>query len=136
MPRRSNVQVLSVQQLQAEIARRVAALPRMIEQRDRLNAEIAALQTLVNNAPTAGKKPGRKTAGRKRGRRGSYAQTADQFVLALLKGKSLTTADLTAAWKKAGRGGKVDNVLTKLAKAGQVKRAKVSGGQGSNYSLA
>lgn len=71
MPRRSNVEILSIQQLQAEIARRVAALPRLIEQRDRLNAEIAVLQSLVNNAPAAGKKPGPKPAGRKRRRRGS-----------------------------------------------------------------
>lgn len=135
MARKSNIEVLSIGEIEAEIERRRAKLPELIEQRNRLNEEIAVLQSLGGNRPakkTKGKR-GKKKAGAKRRKR--YDQTADEFVLGLLKGKTLTTAQLNAAWDKAGRGGKVDNVLTKVVKSGQVKRSKLDG-QGSNYSLA
>ena len=74
---------------------------------------------------------------RRRRRRGTFKQTAEQLVLSLLQGgKALTTAELTAAWKRAGRGGKVDNTLTKLVKSKKIKRRKVQGGRGSRYTLA
>lgn len=137
MARKSNIEVLSIGEIEAEIERRRAKLPELIEQRDRLNEEIAVLQSLGGNKPasrkkTKGKRGKKKAAGKRRKR---YDQTADEFVLGLLKGKTLTTAELNAAWDKAGRGGKVDNVLTKLVKSGQVKRSKLDG-QGSNYALA
>jgi len=80
-------------------------------------------------------KPAKKAKGRRK--RGVFAETAEQFVLGLLKGgKSLGTADLNKAWKKACRGGKADNALTKLTKTKQIKREKVKGVQGSHYRLA
>ena len=75
----------------------------------------------------------KKATGRRQ--RGVFSETADQFVLGLLKGKTITTAELTAAWAKSGRGGRVDNTLTKLTKAKQIKRETVKDGQGSEYSL-
>jgi hypothetical protein len=69
-------------------------------------------------------------------KRGTYALTAAEFVLGLVKGKGATTAEITAAWKKAGRGGVADNTLTRMLKAGTVKRTKLAVGKGSTYTLA
>jgi hypothetical protein len=82
-----------------------------------------------------GGKQAKKAKGRRR--RGTFKQTAEEFVLGLLKGgRSLTTAALNQAWKKAGRGGKADNTLTKLFQGKQVKRQKAKEGKGSVYSVA
>jgi hypothetical protein len=91
--------------------------------------------TLDGGKPTAnGKQRGRKAGRRKRG---VFKETADEFILGLLKGgKSLSTAELGKAWKKAGRGGKADNTLTKLVHARQLKRQKAKEGKGSVYSAA
>lgn len=90
------------------------------------------------------KKPGpklgakKKSKGKKKKSRrgpGTYKQTADDFVLAQLKGGPVTTKEINAAWKKAGRGGTADNTLSKLAKAGTIKRSSIEGKRGSKYSL-
>ena len=81
-----------------------------------------------------GKKRGQKKTAKKKTSR-SYAQTADEFVLGLLKGgKSLTTAEINGKWKQAQRAGTADNTLTKLSKAKKLK--KVKGDRGSRYTLA
>ncbi len=88
-------------------------------------------------AKAAGKaaKPGRKAGGRRK--RGVFKETAEEFVLGLVKsGKATATAEINNAWKEARRGGKADNTLTKLVKGKQLKRAKVKGGRGSAYSVA
>ncbi len=72
--------------------------------------------------------------GRRRTRR-RFDQTAAEFLLGLLKGRKLTTAEVNAAWKKAGRGGKADVTLMQLVKAKKLKRAKVKGGRGSRYGV-
>lgn len=79
------------------------------------------------------KKDGKK--GRRRGR-GSYSQTADEFVLGLVGSKPLTTKAINDAWSAAGRKGKADNTLTKLTKAGQIKRKNIKGASGSEYTAA
>ena len=68
--------------------------------------------------------------------RGHFDQTAAEFVLELLKGKSLTTKEINAAWATTGRGGRADNTLMVLTKAKKIKRQKVKGGAGSQYSVA
>lgn len=77
---------------------------------------------------------GKKAKGRRT--RGHYDQTAAEFVLGLLKDKSLTTKEANAAWAEAGRGGKADNTLLTLTKSKRIKRQKVRDGAGSEYSLA
>ena len=77
-------------------------------------------------SPTAG--PVRRRRGR-----GQFSQTADEFVLGLLKDKQMITGDINAAWKRAGRGGAADNTLGKLVKERRIKRTPVKDGRGSNY---
>ncbi len=140
MPRTANpatALLSAISKMQADRAAHVKA----IEQIDLTFAQLGITPT-----GTAGKKRGRpagvkastkaKTGGRKRGR-GSFSETAEEFVLNLLKGgKSLTTKEINVAWKQAGRGGSSDNTLTKLAKAGALKRTKIKDGRGSKYQTA
>ena len=59
------------------------------------------------------------------------------MILGLLGGgKSLSTAEINAAWKKEGRGGTADNTLTKLVKDSKLKRESVEGQRGSIYTVA
>ena len=70
-------------------------------------------------------------------KRGTFSQTGDEMILGMVKGGGQTTAQFTKAWTKSGRGGKADNVLSKLVKAGKLKREKLPKGQkGSTYTLA
>lgn len=81
------------------------------------------------------KKSTKKKAGRRK--RGKFSMTAEQFILGMLKsGRSLTTSQINARWKKAGRGGLANNTIGRLVTARSVKRSKVEGGRGSSYSLA
>ena len=78
------------------------------------------------------KKTTKKKAGRKK-----FTKTANDFILDLLKsGKTMTTAQINAKWRQVQRPGNADNPLSLLAKDGKVKREKVEGGQGSQYSAA
>lgn len=90
-----------------------------------------ALQGLGMVEPKA---PAAKPAPRKAGKRGTFKQTAEEMILSLLKGrKVLTTSQLAAAWKKAGRGSTVDNALSRMVKAKQLKRKPLGGKKGSEY---
>ena len=67
-------------------------------------------------------------------KRGTFTQTAEEMILSLLKGrKAMTTSQLAAAWKKAGRGGAVDNALSRMVKAKLLKRKSLGGKLGSEY---
>jgi hypothetical protein len=78
--------------------------------------------------------PAAPDAGRKQKKRGTFAQTAEQFIVGLLKnGKGLATADINKAWKKEGRGGRADQMLAKMVNAKKLKRTSVPGLRGSLY---
>jgi len=62
--------------------------------------------------------------------------TGEEFVLSLLNGKSLVTAEINKAWIAAGRTGNADNTLYILNKKNAVKRVRVPKGLGSVYSVA
>src|SRR4051812_36890357 len=47
-------------------------------------------------------------------RRKRFGQTADEFILDLVKNKEMTTGEINKAWRSAGRGGAADNTLGKL----------------------
>ena len=154
MPRPTALSKVSTAALQTELERRISQLASLLNIRERVDRDIAELQALAGQfgkvvAAEAPVKPVRKYRRRKakatkvvaqpvvvKGKRGQYDLTATEFVLDLLKGHSLTSSELTAAWAKAGRKGRVDNALTILVKAGTISRAKVTDGQGSEYSLA
>lgn len=72
-----------------------------------------------------------------RGRlRRSYDQTAEQFILSLVKSrKATTTAAINAAWRSIGRPGKADNAITRLVKSGALQRAKLQGERGSSFKV-
>jgi hypothetical protein len=86
-----------------------------------------------------GRKPGRPAgvtaaiAPKKRRKRGHFAQTAQEFVLGLVKSKSMTTAQVNAAWKEAGRGATANTTLSTLVKGKKIKKNKVKGIKGSSY---
>ena len=70
-------------------------------------------------------------------KRGTYALTAAEFILGLLKKAPKTTSQIGKKWAAAGRGGKADNALTKLVSDGKLKREPLPKGQkGSTYSVA
>ena len=78
---------------------------------------------------------GRRAVGRGRRRtRRTFAVSGEEAVLAYVKkvGKP-NAADVNKDWQSQGRGGKADNALSKLVKAGQLKRVKVKGERGSRY---
>jgi DNA-binding transcriptional regulator YiaG len=71
---------------------------------------------------------------RQKGKRGSFSQTAQEMILGLLKGgRVMTTAQVNAAWKKAGRKGSADVTLGAMIKARDLKRTKLKGQRGSEY---
>jgi hypothetical protein len=98
-----------------------------------LNRQIAELQAI--SEPQAPRQIAKRVKGMRK--RGAFQVTAEQMILGLLGGgKTMTTAEINAAWKKAGRGGSADVTLGKLVKAKKLKRRKIRKGKGSNYRLA
>lgn len=102
----------------------------------------------AESAPTApkkgrgGRKKGSKAASapkattRRAPRSGKFSVTGDEFILQFLKEKGGgTTEEIRNHWKASGRGGKAENNLTGLVKRNQVKRTKLAGKAGSNYTL-
>ena len=85
-----------------------------------------------------GRKAGSKAKGvTRRGRRGSYKQTAEQFIVGLLEGgRKLRTSEINAKWTAAKRGGSANNTLSKMTKSGQLRKENIPGSRGSLYSAA
>ncbi len=81
----------------------------------------------------AAKKAPKAKASRKRKK---YSQTAEQFVLGLVKENGEITSVINKAWQKAGRTGRADNTLNKMLKDGKLKREKIQGAKGSTYTVA
>jgi hypothetical protein len=108
----------------------------------KIDAIFAKYGISATPATRRGRKPGRPAgvskavAPKKRRQRGHFDQTAEEFVLGLVKGKTLTTAEVNTAWTKAGRGATANTTLSKLVHAKKLKKSKVKGGRGSNYSVA
>jgi len=86
---------------------------------------------------TQAPKPAKKTAKAKAPRkRKKYAQTAEQFVLGLVKDNGAITSTINKAWQAAGRKGRADNTLNKMLKVGKLKRENIKGAKGSVYTVA
>ncbi|MEI8194811.1 MAG: helix-turn-helix domain-containing protein [Phycisphaerae bacterium] len=93
-----------------------------------------ALQRLGMAEPKAAPAPAAKPAPRQTKKLGQFKQTATEFVLSLLKGRRvLTTSQINAAWKKAGRGDRADKTLGLMVKARKLKRKPLGGRMGSEY---
>lgn len=82
-------------------------------------------------APAAGKRGGRR-------KRGTFAQTGEESVLAFIKSHgSPSAAEVNKHWSGEGRGGKADNTLTRLVKEGKLKRLPAAEGErGGKYKVA
>jgi DNA-binding transcriptional regulator YiaG len=114
---------------------RRAQLPKIVAVRGLGKREAMARLGLTETGAAAGPKAGGAPAGRRK--RGTFAQTAEEMILGLLSGrKALTTTQLAAAWKNAGRGGAVDNTLSRMVKARKLKRTSLGGKKGSEYRAA
>lgn len=89
-----------------------------------------------------GPKPGKpakaaKTAKTRKRTRGKFNVTGEQSILDFIKSQDKpSTQDINKHWIKEGRGGKADNTLTRLVKAGQLKRLSDPKVRGSMYALA
>ena len=93
-----------------------------------------ALQRLGMAEPAPA--PAAKPAHQQTKKRGQFKQTAEEFVLSLLKGRrALTTSQINAAWAKAGRGDRGDKTLGLMVKARKLKRKPLGGKLGSEYRI-
>ena len=48
-------------------------------------------------------------------KRRTFSKTADEFILDLLKGRSMTTGEINAKWRQTKRGGNADTTLSRLS---------------------
>jgi len=147
MPRAALADV-SVKQLVAELKRRQAKLADLIKQRDALNEQIEELQRLGEPLPASpsrkvarkAKKPGPKPKTAKKAKatpkRKRFPETAEQFIVGLVKGKGATTAEINQAWKDSGRAASEDTTLSKMVKDGKIQRENIEGKKGSRYTKA
>ncbi|MCE9592206.1 MAG: hypothetical protein K8S99_17005 [Planctomycetes bacterium] len=73
-------------------------------------------------------KPGR------RRKRGTFSKSGEESVVDFVKkhGKP-NAAEVNKHWSGEGRGGKADNALGRMVKAGKLKRVKVKGERGARY---
>lgn len=88
-------------------------------------------------------KPGRKkgatkaAGGKPKSPWGSkFPMTGDELIINFIKDKGgATTEEIRKHWQTSGRKGKAENNLTNLVKSGKIKRNKLEGKPGSNYTL-
>ncbi|MFW6106784.1 MAG: hypothetical protein ACOC8H_01345 [bacterium] len=148
MPRAALADV-SVKQLVAELKRRQAKLADLVKQRDALNEQIEELEGLgvkplrassSRKVAGKGKKPGPKPKTAKKAKAASkrkrFPETAEQFIVGLVKGKGAMTAEINQAWKDSGRAASADKTLSKMVKDGKIKRENIEGKRGSRYTKA
>ena len=151
MPRPALAKV-STTALQAELERRAARLGKLLKLREQVDRDIAELQALSAQFGKATPAAPKVKAVRRKQRkaktakvaakpvvkkvRKAFKQTAQKFILRLLKGGVMTTAQLNERWARIGRGGKADKTVGELVKAGTIKRSKLKVGKGSEYGLA
>jgi len=65
-----------------------------------------------------------------------FPVTGDELILNFIKEKGgATTEEIRKHWQTSGRKGKAENNLTNLVKTGKLKRNKLEGKPGSNYTL-
>ncbi|MEX2217070.1 MAG: hypothetical protein WD768_23360 [Phycisphaeraceae bacterium] len=121
----------------SELRKQRAELVKGIEEIDAIFAGLGISDTPEKRRGRpkgSGKK--RKDATKAKAKRQKFSQTANEFVLGLVDGKSLTSAQVNQAWKKSGRKGVANNTLTTLTKGGKLKREEVKGKRGGTYKQA
>lgn len=112
-----------------------------------IDAAFDALGIKMPKRKKRGRKPGKKKAvGKiakkktaKKTKRKKFKTSANELVLATVKkggAKGSTGAQISKAWKTAGRPGDAYNTLGVLFKEKKIKREKIKGAKGSVYRLA
>ena len=92
----------------------------------------ATAETTTMKKKTRGKGKGK--SGRKR--RGSFSQTAEESIIGFVREHGQPNAkEVNKHWQAEGRGGKADNTLSKMVKAGQLERVEVEGERGGRYKM-
>ena len=65
-----------------------------------------------------------------------FAVSGNQMILTMAKQRGgATSRELKERWIRQGRGGKVDNAISKLVKDGKLKTTKLGRRRGSRYTL-
>ncbi len=65
-----------------------------------------------------------------------FPMTGDELILNFIKDKGgASTEEIRKHWQTSGRKGKAENNLTNLVKSGKIKRNKLEGKPGSNYTI-
>ena len=119
------------------------AVDQLIALKRQVDGRLADVARLLRLADVTGKQPGpklgkkAKAAAKKPRKRGVFKESATAMILRLLAGgKPVSTTEIAAAWKKAGRKGKPSKTLSDLVKAKKVKREEVKGIRANNYTIA
>ncbi len=141
-----------VNELQSLVAKLQADREGHLDAIAQIDAAFDALGITMPKRKKRGRKPGKKKAvgktgkkrvakkkAAKRAKRKKFKITATAFVLATIKKggtKGATSAQVSKAWKAAGRSGDAYNTLGILFKEKKIKREKIKGGKGNVYRLA
>jgi len=112
----------------------------------RVERGVYAVKAAMKAARKAGKaavapvaKAGREAkapVARKPAKRGVFPETAEQFILGLVKGEGATTAQINQRWSASGRPGSASPNLSVLFKARKLKREPLKGERGFLYTVA
>ena len=110
---------------------------------DEIDAALAGIKNALSGGSSGsivksstGAKRGPKPGSKRRRKRGSFAMSGDESILAFIKSAGTpTTKEVNQHWKGEGRGGSADNALTKLVKTRKLKRINIKGERGSKYSV-
>ena len=139
MPRMKTVTMFgrTMGKLLADRKKKLAKANKILAQVGEIDALFAQFGISIEGETAKPERKVKAKGGRRGGRRrkrGVFAISGDESILAFLKkhGKS-STSQINEYWKDEGRGGKADNSLTKLVQAGTIKRLKTKGVRGSEY---
>ncbi len=82
--------------------------------------------------------PGKKKTRRGRKARGSFEKTGEESVLDFIRSRPTppNAKEVNQHWSGEGRGGKADNTISKMVKAGQLARVDIEGERGGRYKAA
>jgi hypothetical protein len=91
---------------------------------------------VLKGRPGRPKKVARAISSLRKGKRGTFSETSEEFVLGLVKGKGATTHEINKAWLDVGRGAIASPTLSNLFKARKIKREPLKDEKGFLYTLA
>ena len=138
-----------------DVAGRIQSLMQEKQQHEealaQINQTLQQIGSLLGGAPR-GRRPGRPSASvsfampaaaigggamggrRKRRKRRHFEMSGEDSIVQFVRtNRNPTTSEITAHWRREGRGGKADNALSRLVKIRRLKRQPIPGERGSRY---